>query len=65
MTYREDPTVPVTRPAGARIATSGETCPESGVWSVDGDTSGHVAALELGSVMPAFHGRSVTWWLRY
>ena len=65
MTYRDDPTVPATRSAGARLARSGETCPESGVWGVVDDDTNQSSVLELGSIMPTFHGKKVTWWLRY
>lgn len=41
-------------------ASTGATCPESGVWKVDG-TPTTTAPLAKGNRMPPYGGKSVTW----
>ncbi|HRH02376.1 MAG TPA: hypothetical protein PLN13_06215 [Bacteroidia bacterium] len=41
-------------------ARTGETCPESGVWKVDGSPS-TTAPISKGNKMPPYDGRAVTW----
>ena len=41
-------------------ATTGQHCPESGVWKVVGYPS-TTAPIAKGNVMPPYQGRAVTW----
>lgn len=41
-------------------AHTGETCPESGVWKVDG-TPSTTAPISKSNRMPPYGGKSVTW----
>jgi hypothetical protein len=41
-------------------ARTGERCPESGVWKVDGYPT-TTAPIAKGNVMPPYDGRAVTW----
>lgn len=43
-------------------ATTGQKCPESGVWKVTGNPS-TTAPIAKGNVMPPYQGRAVTWQL--
>ena len=43
-----------------RTAKTGETCPESGVWRVQGSPS-TTAPIAKGNRMPPYDGRAVTW----
>jgi hypothetical protein len=45
-----------------RTATTGETCPESGVWKVVGSPS-TTAPIAKGNRMPPYDGKAVTWQL--
>lgn len=47
------------RPVGTRAKT-GETCPESGVWKVEGYPS-TTAPIAKGNRMPPYGGKAVTW----
>jgi hypothetical protein len=47
------------RPVGTRART-GETCPESGVWKVEG-TPSTTAPIAKGNRMPPYDGKAVTW----
>ena len=47
------------KPLGTRAST-GQTCPESGVWKVEG-TPSTTAPISKGNTMPPYGGRSVTW----
>jgi hypothetical protein len=47
------------KPIGTRVRT-GETCPESGVWKVEGNPT-TTAPIAKGNRMPPYGGRSVTW----
>lgn len=47
------------KPIGTRART-GESCPESGVWRVDG-TPSTTAPIAKGNRMPPYGGRAVTW----
>lgn len=47
------------KPIGTRAHT-GETCPESGVWRVEG-TPSTTAPIAKGNRMPPYGGRAVTW----
>lgn len=47
------------RPIGT-TATTGQTCPESGVWRVVGSPS-TTAPIAKGNTMPPYGGRAVTW----
>ena len=47
------------KPLGT-LATTGQTCPESGVWSVVG-TPTTTAPIAEGNRMPPYDGKSVTW----
>ena len=49
-------------PLGTRAKT-GERCPESGVWKVDG-TPSTTAPIAEGNRMPPYSGRAVTWILK-
>lgn len=44
---------------GTRVGT-GQTCPESGVWKVEG-TPSTTAPISKGNRMPPYDGRSVVW----
>ena len=46
-------------PIGTRAHT-GERCPESGVWKVDGHPT-TTAPIAKGNVMPPYSGRAVAW----
>lgn len=46
-------------PIGTRTRT-GETCPESGVWKVEGYPS-TTAPISRGNRMPPYGGRAVVW----
>jgi hypothetical protein len=46
-------------PIGTRAKT-GETCPESGVWKVEGYPS-TTAPISKGNRMPPYSGRAVVW----
>lgn len=46
-------------PLGTRVRT-GERCPESGVWKVEGYPS-TTAPIARGNVMPPYGGRAVIW----
>jgi hypothetical protein len=46
-------------PIGTRCHT-GEICPESGVWKVDGQPS-TTAPIAKGNRMPPYGGKSVVW----
>jgi hypothetical protein len=46
-------------PVGTRART-GETCPESGVWKVEG-TPSTTAPIAKGNRMPPYGGKAVTW----
>lgn len=41
-------------------ATTGQKCPKSGVWKVEG-TPSTTAPIALGNVMPPYGGKAVTW----
>lgn len=41
-------------------ARTGETCPESGVWKVEGSPS-TTAPISEGNRVPPYDGRAVTW----
>ena len=43
-------------------AKTGEKCPESGVWKVQG-TPSTTAPIAAGNTMPPYDGRAVTWQL--
>jgi hypothetical protein len=47
------------KPLGTRAST-GQICPESGVWEVEGYPS-TTAPIAKGNVMPPYDRRSVTW----
>lgn len=47
------------KPVGTRART-GEACPESGVWKVDG-TPSTTAPIAKGNRMPPYAGRAVAW----
>jgi hypothetical protein len=47
------------RPIGTRART-GETCPESGVWKVEGSPS-TTAPIAKGNRFPPYDGRAVVW----
>ena len=47
------------KPIGTRART-GETCPESGVWKVEG-TPSTTAPIAKGNRMPPYDGRAVIW----
>lgn len=49
------------KPIGTRAHT-GETCPESGVWKVEGNPT-TTAPISKGNRMPPYGGRSVVWML--
>ncbi|MCW5725565.1 MAG: hypothetical protein KIS81_11505 [Maricaulaceae bacterium] len=46
-------------PIGTRART-GQKCPESGVWKVDGYPT-TTAPIAKGNVMPPYAGKAVTW----
>ncbi len=46
--------------AVGRTAKTGETCPESGVWKVQG-TPTTTAPIAEGNRMPPYDGKAVTW----
>lgn len=46
--------------AEGATATTGQRCPESGVWKVEG-TPSTTAPIAKGNVMPPYGGKSVTW----
>jgi len=46
-------------PIGSRVGT-GQICPESGVWKVEGYPS-TTAPISKGNVMPPYAGRAVIW----
>lgn len=48
-------------PIGTRVST-GQNCPESGVWKVDG-TPTTTAPIAKGNRMPPYAGKSVIWTL--
>jgi len=50
-----------THPIGT-TAKTGETCPESGVWKVQG-TPSTTAPIAKGNTMPPYGGKAVTWQL--
>jgi hypothetical protein len=43
-----------------RTARTGEVCPESGVWKVEG-TPSTTAPIAQGNRMPPYDGKAVTW----
>jgi hypothetical protein len=47
------------KPIGTR-ATTGQACPESGVWRVEGSNS-TTAPIAEGNRMPPYDGKAVTW----
>lgn len=47
------------KPLGT-TATTGQTCPESGVWEVVG-TPSTTAPIAKGNTLPPYQGRAVTW----
>ena len=47
------------KPIGT-TASTGQTCPESGVWKVKGYPS-TTAPIAKGNTMPPYDGRNVTW----
>jgi hypothetical protein len=47
------------KPIGTRTRT-GETCPESGVWKVEG-TPSTTAPIAKGDRMPPYDNKAVTW----
>ncbi len=47
------------KPLGT-IAKTGEKCPESGVWKVEGYTS-TTAPIANGNTMPPYDGKAVSW----
>lgn len=49
------------KPIGT-TATTGQTCPESGVWKVVG-TPSTTAPIAKGNTMPPYGGKAVTWQL--
>lgn len=49
----------VRKPIGTR-ATTGQTCPESGVWKVQGNPT-TTAPIAKGNRMPPYAGKAVTW----
>ena len=46
--------------AVGRTASTGEVCPESGVWEVVG-TPSTTAPIAQGNRMPPYDGKAVTW----
>jgi hypothetical protein len=46
------------RPIGT-TASTGHTCPESGVWQVSGQSA--TAPIAKGNTMPPYGGKAVTW----
>ncbi len=46
-------------PLGTRART-GESCPESGIWEVEG-TPSTTAPIAKGNRMPPYGGKAVTW----
>jgi hypothetical protein len=49
----------MTKPHGTRART-GELCPGSGVWEVEGKP-GHTAPIAKGNRMPPYDGKAVVW----
>ena len=49
-----------TRAPIGTTARTGERCPESGVWKVDGSPS-TTAPIAEGNRMPPYNGQAVTW----
>lgn len=47
------------KPIGT-TATTGESCPESGIWEVVG-TPSTTAPIAEGNKMPPYNGKAVTW----
>lgn len=43
-----------------RTARTGEVCPESGIWKVEG-TPSTTAPIAKGNRMPPYDGKAVTW----
>lgn len=43
-------------------ARTGENCPESGIWKVQGNPS-TTAPIAKGNTMPPYDGKAVTWML--
>lgn len=50
-----------TKPIGT-TATTGQKCPESGVWKVVGNPT-TTAPIAEGNTMPPYNGKAVTWQL--
>jgi hypothetical protein len=48
-------------PLGTRVGT-GNTCPESGIWKVEGYPS-TTAPIAKGNKMPPYGGKAVIWYL--
>ena len=46
--------------AVGRTANTGESCPESGIWEVQGSPS-TTAPIAKGNTMPPYGGKAVTW----
>lgn len=49
------------KPIGTK-ANTGQKCPESGVWKVDGNPS-TTAPIAEGNTMPPYNNKAVTWTL--
>ena len=49
----------VRKPIGTRVGT-GQVCPESGVWKVEGNPS-TTAPIAKGNRMPPYNGKAVIW----
>lgn len=49
-------------PLGTKVST-GQSCPESGIWRVFG-TPSTTAPIAIGNRMPPYEGRSVVWELK-
>lgn len=47
------------RPIGTRVRT-GEICPESGIWKVEGYPT-TTAPIAIGNRMPPYGGKAVVW----
>lgn len=43
-----------------RTVSTGETCPESGIWKVQ-ETPSTTAPIAKGNRMPPYNGKAVTW----
>ena len=50
----------LTRSAIGTRARTGEKCPESGVWRVEG-TPSTTAPIAKGNIMPPYGGKAVVW----